>query len=123
MSSNTTKYPSEEELRARRMLPPEDVIEYAKVAIENPEVVQLIREQITENFKNDGEAEDNMARLFGISEKYLEERGQSLRKSSALKVAYLLIYLRLSGKTDSFESEECLQVLKNAHYVDFGEER
>ncbi len=123
MSSDPTKHPSNEELRAQRMLPAQDVIEYAKVVIENPEVVQLIREEINNKYMNEDDTERVAGRLYELAEEYQRERGQPLQKAAALIAAHSLILLKLRGDTEDFESDKCLQVLKGAEYVDFSEEK
>lgn len=99
---------------------PEEVIEYAKIAVKNDRICDLIKAQqmdVEDGTVSDEVMEDKAAELSAFVRKHIDELGKPWQLRFPYKAAFLLIHQMQQGRLAKLDSPEAKEILKKMHAI------
>lgn len=98
----------------------EDILAFAELALDDPEVLSILRRQTSEPTKLDEETEHSEMVLLSKADEYVKSRGLSWKLRSGYKDAFRILAAVVNGDIESVRDPQAKEIVKNSPFIDFG---
>lgn len=99
----------------------EDVLNFAELSLDDPEVVSVLKKQASEPPVLDEEFEHLQMILLMKADKYVKSRGLSWKLRSGYKEGFAITAALLEGTLESISDPRAHEILKHSRLIDFPE--
>ncbi|MEO9669251.1 MAG: hypothetical protein ABJ360_26030 [Roseobacter sp.] len=101
----------------------EDILTFAELALEDPEVVSILKKQISSPPQLDAEAEHLEMLLLSKADDYVKSKGLSWKLRSGYKEGFAISAAILKGDIEHGSDPKAKDILKFSRLIEFGDDK